>query len=420
MSTTTQTGSGPHQALPAVRALLVAINTSDLDTLGDLVTADFVDHEAPLTVPPGPEGYRRTLSFVTGVLGIRYEVCEQIVTPDRVVVRASAHGRGVAAVHGRRRGRQAVHDGHHARLPDRGPARRGALGRPRRAERSPPARCAATPRGARAGTRHLRTGHRVRGVDDDALAADLVREAGSLAAKMLDAGLDTHFKTSISDVVSAADHAAEALVAGRLAAERGHDGLVGEEGARSTAESGRTWYIDPVDGTYNFLSGIPYWCSAVGLVDDAGPLLGAVYYPARDELWVGGRDRPTTLNGRPLAPLPERPLAEVSVATYSNGSHLRDVVKAASWNAATGAAATTRMFGSASVDLAGVATGRIGVFLQANLHPWDWYPGAALVIGAGGLAEEVVIGSQRWLVAGNAQAVAETRAALVDGAAAAA
>ncbi len=258
-------------------------------------------------------------------------------------------------------------------------------------------------------------------MDDDALAADLVREAGGLAARMLDAGLDTHFKTSISDVVSAADHAAEALIAGRLTAERPDDGLVGEEGARSSDEGGgRTWFVDPVDGTYNFLSGIPYWCSAVGLVDGEGPLLGAVYYPARDELWVGGRGRPTTLNGRALPALADRPLAEVSVATYSNASHLRDRAKAASWNAVTGAAATTRMFGSASVDLAGVATGRIGVFLQANLHPWDWYPGAALVLGAGGVAEEVVLGEQRWLVAGNRQAVAEAHRALTEAAAAAA
>ena len=248
--------------------------------------------------------------------------------------------------------------------------------------------------------------------DDFELAADLVRAAGTLASGMLAQGLDTEYKTSISDVVSAADHAAEELVAGRLRTERPDDGLVGEEGARSPGD--RTWYIDPVDGTYNFLSGIPYWCSAVGLVDAQGPLLGAVYYPARDELWVGGRDRATTLNGRPLAPLADRPLAEVSVATYSNASHLRDRRKAASWQAATAGAATTRMFGSASIDLAGVATGRIGVFLQANLHPWDWHPGAALVLGAGGVADELVLGDQRWLVAGNARAVADTKAALSD------
>src|SRR6478609_8075927 len=144
---------------------------------------------------------------------------------------------------------------------------------------------------------------------------------------MLDAGLDTHFKTSISDVVSAADHAAEALVAGRLAAERPRDGLVGEEGARSTVEEGaggRTWYIDPVDGTYNFLSGIPYWCSAVGLVDADGPLLGAVFYPDLDQLWLGGRDTPTTLNGEPVSSLRSQGLSEISIATYYHPRHLPD------------------------------------------------------------------------------------------------
>ena len=150
-------------------------------------------------------------------------------------------------------------------------------------------------------------------ITDSDVAASLVKAAGTLAAAMLADGLDTHYKTSISDVVSAADHAAEELVVRRLTQWRPDDGLVGEEGASRPGE--RTWYIDPVDGTYNFLSRLPYWCSAVGLGDADGPLLGAVYYPACDELWVGGRERPTTLNGAPVPRLVDRPLAEVSVAT---------------------------------------------------------------------------------------------------------
>ena len=247
-------------------------------------------------------------------------------------------------------------------------------------------------------------------MDDFTLAADLVREAGLLAARMLSEGLETHYKTSISDVVSAADHAAEELVVARLDEARPDDGLIGEEGhARPGA---RTWYIDPVDGTYNFLSGIPYWCSAVGLVDADGPLAGAVYYPAMDQLWVGGRDRPTTLNGVPVAPLADEPLTQVSVATYFHPRYAHDRPRTASWQAATSAAAAVRMLGSASVDLAGVATGRLGVFLQGNLHPWDWYPGAALVLGAGGAADEVRIGDVTWQVAGNHQAVQDATAAL--------
>lgn len=247
-------------------------------------------------------------------------------------------------------------------------------------------------------------------MNDAEVAASLVREAGALAARMLAEGLDTHYKTSVSDVVSAADHAAEELVVRRLSELRPDDGLVGEEGAARPGE--RTWYIDPVDGTYNFLSGLPYWCSAIGLVDADGPVLGAVYYPARDELWVGGRDLPTTLNGQTVAPLADEPLDRVSVATYLHPRSMRDEPRVAEWRAAVGGAATVRILGSASVDLAGVASGRLGIFLQANLHPWDWFPGAALVLGAGGVAEIVEHNGNRWQIAGNAQSVADAAAAL--------
>ena len=248
-------------------------------------------------------------------------------------------------------------------------------------------------------------------MDDVSLAAALVREAGGLAQDMLRSGLETQYKTSVSDVVSAADHAAERLVTERLTAERPHDGMVGEEGARKEGD-GRTWYVDPVDGTYNFLSGIPYWCSAVGLVDEQGPLLGAVYYPAVDELWLGGRDHPTTMNGLPVSRLTNRALSQVSVATYFHPRHLGDRARVAAWQSATAGAATVRMLGSASIDLAGVAGGRLGVFLQTNLHPWDWYPGAALVVGAGGVAAELRLGDNLWQVAGNSEAVEDTKRAL--------
>ncbi len=253
-------------------------------------------------------------------------------------------------------------------------------------------------------------------MDDAELAADLVREAGILAQKMLASGLETEYKTAVTDVVSAADHAAERLVTTRLIADRPDDGLVGEEGTRRDGD-GRTWYIDPVDGTYNFLSGLPYWCSAVGLTDAEGPVLGAVYYPAVDQLWVGGRDHPTTLNGVPVAQLVDRPLDEVSIATYFHPRAMADQARFATWLAAAAGSATVRMLGSASIDLSGVASSRLGVFLQTNLHPWDWYPGAALVIGAGGVAEELILAENTWQVAGNAQAVADTQAALRRGSA---
>jgi myo-inositol-1(or 4)-monophosphatase len=248
-------------------------------------------------------------------------------------------------------------------------------------------------------------------VDDLSLAAELVRDAGILAADMLANGLVTRYKTSVSDVVSAADFAAEQLIAGRLAAERPEDGLIGEEGARRSGGE-RSWVIDPVDGTYNFLSGMPYWCSAIGLSDAEGPLVGAVYYPAVNELWLGGRDQPTTRNGVPVAQLAARPLAEISVSTYFHPAHLGDAQRHKSWQAVVSLAATVRMMGSASIDLASISGGRLGLFLQVNLYDWDWFPGAALVRAAGGVAECVFVGDYRWHVAGNPLAVAEATAAL--------
>jgi len=247
-------------------------------------------------------------------------------------------------------------------------------------------------------------------VDDLKLAAELVQDAGELASKMLKEGLTTHYKTSVSDVVSAADHAAEELVVSRLTEERPDDGLIGEEGAKSPGH--RTWYIDPVDGTYNFLSGIPYWCSALALVDEEGPVVGAVYYPSVDELWLGGRDHPTTCNGVPVPRLADAPMSQISVSTHLQPAKITDEQRRGRLLAALRPAATIRMLGSSSIDLSYVSGGRLGMFLQAQCLPWDWYPGAALVRGAGGVAEVVEQDGLRWHVAGNAQAVAEITAIL--------
>ena len=241
--------------------------------------------------------------------------------------------------------------------------------------------------------------------DDLALAAAVVREAGRLAADMLAEGLTIHRKTSISDVVSAADHAAEELVVARLQAERPDDGVVGEEG--TNAPRRRTWFIDPVDGTYNFLSGLPIWCAAVGLADERGPVVGAVYQPATDELWLGGRDVHTTCNGVAVPKLVNRPLAEVSIASYLHPGTLNDRAVRVPLLRAVEGAATVRMLGSGSIELASVASGRLGAWLQLNSHDWDWLPGAALVQGAGGSTAVFEAHGRRWHAAGNAQTVEE-------------
>lgn len=89
-----------NPALPAATSVFDAINSGDLACLDDCVTEDFVDHGSPFPLPPGPAGYRRILTFVTQVLQIRYEIEDLFATDDRIVLRATAHGVGVDAVHG--------------------------------------------------------------------------------------------------------------------------------------------------------------------------------------------------------------------------------------------------------------------------------------------------------------------------------
>jgi myo-inositol-1(or 4)-monophosphatase len=247
--------------------------------------------------------------------------------------------------------------------------------------------------------------------DDLELAASLVREAGRLAAEMLLDGLTTKHKTSISDVVSAADHAAEELVVSRLQAARPDDGVIGEEGANHPGE--RTWFVDPVDGTYNFLSGLPLWCSAIALTDAEGLVLGAIYHPAADELWLGGRDHPTSCNGVPLAALVDRPLSDISIASYVHPTTLPDDSARIPLLRTIQRAATLRMLGSGSIELAAVASGRLGASVQMDSMDWDWLPGAALVAAAGGATEVVNASGHRWHLAGPPRAVDEIRGLLL-------
>jgi fructose-1,6-bisphosphatase/inositol monophosphatase family enzyme len=246
--------------------------------------------------------------------------------------------------------------------------------------------------------------------DDYELAAELVIAAGHLAAEMRREGVYTEQKTSISDIVTAADKAAEHLIVERLRAVRPEDGIIGEEGA-SVAGS-RTWLLDPIDGTYNYASGLPTWCAALALRDDDGAVLGAIYQPATDELWLGGRGRATTANGQPLAAMEDRPLAEISLASYLHPTSLPDRAVREPLLRVMTAAATVRMLGSGSVELAAVAAGRLGAYLQANCLPWDWLPGQALVEAAGGATAVLERDGQRWHVAANRQACAEVVALL--------
>jgi fructose-1,6-bisphosphatase/inositol monophosphatase family enzyme len=262
-------------------------------------------------------------------------------------------------------------------------------------------------------------------VPDAELAAGLVRNAGTLALRMRERGLEGERKTSVSDVVTAADRAAEEYIVGQLRRCRPDDGVLGEEGASRAGTSGRCWVIDPVDGTYNFLSGSTYWCSALALKagtagraggPDPDVLLGAIYQPQEDKLWLGGPEHPATLNGRPLAPPSDLPVGQLSAGTYIHPSWLARPEAALAWRSAATRAATIRMMGSGSCDLARVAEGQLGCWFQHSCPEWDWLPGKAIVLAAGGAADVVEVNGLSWFLAGGPTAVRELGAALREGA----
>ncbi|WGW13150.1 inositol monophosphatase family protein [Saxibacter everestensis] len=247
---------------------------------------------------------------------------------------------------------------------------------------------------------------------DAELAAELVRAAGALAQRMRRGGLSAEQKTSVSDIVTAADRDAEALVVSRLRRLRPDDAIVGEEGANHAGTSGRSWVIDPVDGTYNFLAGSTYWCSAIALKDESGVILGAIYHPHDDLLWFGGPGMPTLRNGELLPAVADLPLSQLSAATYLHPALITEPDVAAPFMQAARRPATLRMFGSGSMDLAGVAEGRNGCWFQHSCPEWDWLPGKAIVEGVGGSTAQVEVNGRIWSIAGGSSAVRELSEAL--------
>lgn len=244
------------------------------------------------------------------------------------------------------------------------------------------------------------------------LAATVVAEAGALARRMRAEGLAAEQKTSVSDVVTAADHAAEALVVELLRAQRPHDSILGEEGADHVGTSDRSWVVDPVDGTYNFVAGLDWWCSALALTAGDRLVLGAVHHPASGTTYVGGPGLPSTVDGVPMGRLPDASLARSCLTTYLHPPFFGGPVGEAFGRMANGAA-TVRMLGSGTMDAMAVAQGHLQVLCQHSVPPWDELPGAAIIRGAGGLTRRVRAAGVDWYVAGAPTAVGEVCDALL-------
>ncbi|MCS0637572.1 inositol monophosphatase [Streptomyces sp. LP05-1] len=218
------------------------------------------------------------------------------------------------------------------------------------------------------------------------LALTAARRAGALLrdGRPDDLGVAAT-KSSPIDVVTEMDIAAEKLITGFLAEHRPDDGLLGEEGAATEGSTGIRWVIDPLDGTVNYLYGLPTWSVSVAAERDGRTLVGVVEAPMRGETTRAVLGGGAFLNDRPVRCRPAPPLDQALVSTGFNyvtpvRAHQADVAQRL-----IPRLRDIRRSGSAAIDLADVAAGRLDGFYERGLRPWDWAAGTLIAREAGAL-----------------------------------
>lgn len=223
-------------------------------------------------------------------------------------------------------------------------------------------------------------------------AAEIAREAGARLREFLAQGVETEYKGDV-DLVTVADRTVEKLIRTRLGEAFPEHGIYGEEGTRDRMEGEFRWYVDPLDGTTNFAHGFPQFCVSMGLEqrpagtksDEDGTLVAAVIYdPMRDELYTAERGKGARLNNRPMHVSKIRQLAESLLSTGFPSRKRHASPNIHFYQEFTLRSHGVRRAGSAALDLAYVASGRLDAFWEFNLNPWDTAAGILLVEEAGG------------------------------------
>jgi myo-inositol-1(or 4)-monophosphatase len=198
-------------------------------------------------------------------------------------------------------------------------------------------------------------------------------------------------KKGPADFVSVADHKAERVLAAELRKARPRYGFLMEEtGAVDGPDTSNRWIVDPLDGTTNFLHGIPHFAISIALERDGEPIAGVVYEPVHDQLFVAEKGKGAFLNGRRLRVSARRVLEESLFATGIPFRGVRDhELFLKQLGAVMAVSAGVRRFGSAALDLAYVAAGRYDGFWETGLSPWDVAAGVVLVREAGGYVSTI-------------------------------
>ena len=245
------------------------------------------------------------------------------------------------------------------------------------------------------------------------LAVEAAQSAGALLLEHFRkpaAGVSS--KTTPTDLVSDADKASEALLLDLIASKRPGDGILSEEGGGAASTTGLTWVVDPLDGTINFLFGIPVWSVSIAIEDEDGELVGVVHDSVHGETFAAERGRGTRLNGSEVHVSNQTDLSKALVGTgFAYGERAR-AVQADIVTRVLPRARDIRRAGSAALDLAALSCGRLDAFYEAPMERWDKAAGILLIREAGGAVSELPAphGLSPGVIAANATLHAELSA----------
>ncbi len=219
-------------------------------------------------------------------------------------------------------------------------------------------------------------------------AADIAREAGALIVQYLERRVGFELKGEF-DLVTEADRASEKLIVERLLKSFPSHSIVAEEGGGQQTSSEYRWYVDPLDGTTNFAHGFPAFNVTMALEKDGELIAGVVFDPIRNEMFAAEKGSGARLNGQPIRVTKTSKIESTLVATGfpSRKRHLN--VNVHFYYQLAMLSHGVRRAGSAALDLAYVACGRLDAFWEFGLNPWDMAAGVLLIREAGGVCTDM-------------------------------
>ena len=236
------------------------------------------------------------------------------------------------------------------------------------------------------------------------------KEAGKIHKKYFESDMEVKMKSSTFDLVTVADVESEEKIVSVIKEHFSEHNFLAEEGKYENTDSQYKWIIDPLDGTNNFASRLPIFCSSIALAKNDELILGVIYDVTRDELFTAQKGKGAFLNGKKISVSARDTLEQSLIITgfyYDRGKDMLDTlanIKEFFQKRIMG----LRRLGSAALDLCYVACGRVSGFWEFELSPWDFAAGALIIEEAGGIItdrenKKVDINKKSFIVASNAK-----------------